>query len=149
MVRPEETEGDLEAARGSERVCPLIPAQSAQRQPPKCGGRGGGRGASPPLQGWLLGRDSALATRLAGAQIRDLRNGSGWPQGPSRPTFPDSLGSMAPFSVTWADPSPADRPEEGAAAATLGTGAPGVPGGAGSPAGREREPLPRWGAVAL
>lgn len=113
-----------------------------------------GERASPPLQGWLIGGDSARTARLSAVQTRDLRGESGRPQGPSRPTFPDSLGSMALLSVARADPAtasrppppPAARPEEAAAATALDTGA---PGGEGSPAGRERAPLPRLGAVAL
>lgn len=104
-----------------------------------------GERASPSLQGWLICEDSARTARLA--QIRDLREGSGRPQGPSRPTFPDSLGSMALLSVARADPATASRPppppaawpENAVAATTLGTG---TPGGEGAPAGRERGPEP-------
>lgn len=102
-----------------------------------------GERASRSLQGWLICGDSARTARLAGAQVRDLREGSGRPQGPSRPTFPDSLGSMTLLAVARADPATASRPppppaawpEDAAAATTLGTGAPrraGRPGGEGA-----------------
>lgn len=101
-----------------------------------------GERASPSLQGWLISGDSARTARLAGAQVRDLPEGRGRPQGPSRPTFPDSLGSMAPLAVAGADPAtassppppPAAWPEDAAAATTLGTRA---PGGQGARTGRE------------
>lgn len=69
-----------------------------------------GERTSRPLQGWLICWDSARAARLSRGQIRDLREGSGRPHGHSRPTFPDSLGSMAPLSVARADPATASRP---------------------------------------
>lgn len=77
--------------------------------------------------------DSARTARLAGAQVRHLPEGRGRPQGPSRPPFPDSLGSRAPLALAGADPAtassppppPAARPVNAAVATTLGTGAPG------------------------
>lgn len=127
------------AALGARR--PLLPAPPPRGCCPSAEEEAAGERASPSLQGWLICGDSARTARLAGAQMRDLREGGGRPQGPSRPTFPDSLGSMAPLSVPRADPAtasrppppPAARPEEAAAATTLVTGA---PEGETAPAGR-------------
>lgn len=138
--------GEREGCAGLGAVCPPLPAPSAQVR--KKRRRASGR-VFPCKAGSSAGTPPVPA-RLSRGQIRDLREGSGRPQGPSRPTFPDSLGSMAPLSVARADPAtasrpsppPAARPEEAAAATTLGITA---LGGEGSPAGKERVPLPRLG----
>lgn len=138
---------------GGPRGCaglPLLPATPARRRPPKCGERGGGRAGEsfPARMAHLRGLRPYRPPRRSPGQ-GSTREGSGRPQGPSRPTFPDSLGSMALLEVARADPATASRPppppaawpEDAAAATTLGTGA---PGGQDAPAGRARgrEPAP-------
>lgn len=106
--------------------------------------------ASPSLQGWLICEDAARTARFTGGQIRDLRGGGGRSQGPSRPTFPDSLGSMAPLSVAGADPATVSRPPLPPRPG-LRMPPPGPPWGLGPPEGRmpwrersaARNPVPR------
>lgn len=126
-----EREGSREAARDANWMCPLLPAPPAQRQRPESGGRRGGRASGrvlPCKAGSSAGTPPAPpASPEPGSG--GPTGGEGRPQGPSRPTFPDSLGSMALLSVARADPATASRPPpppaaqpEGAAAATaLGT----------------------------
>lgn len=121
-----------EAARGLEPCVRSSLRHARGEGRPSAEEEAAGERASPSLQGWLICGDSARTARLAGAQVRELREGSGRPQGPSRPTFPDSLGSIAPLAVAGADPATVSRPPpppaawtgDAAAATTLGTRGP-------------------------